>query len=300
MSYTLTVINEDWVLPNANFKYVKSSGIVNLIEDFPLESKNYKKSNPTADVYVQFYYTAGKGQLIEFTDTFNFSDNFSIDKLYAYGNVLKLKFKNINTKTTGNLDFVVTITVKNRTGAETFETIETIYINGNVDITDNAGTITHNLESVNFANDDLFINALSDSAYLLEITSEITYQGKTKEVVLEELFLDGKSSTNLKGVFQPFIYLTDNQINEFFEEFKLNIEPATAVITAKFLNEKFETLQTTSVGTFSFFAGKKDNLPKNNDEIVRSMNYNTFLPLPYEYPTQNIKITYNELEKNHR
>ena len=55
MSYTLTVINEDWVLPNANFKYVKSSGIVNLIEDFPLESKNYKKSNPTADVYVQFY-----------------------------------------------------------------------------------------------------------------------------------------------------------------------------------------------------------------------------------------------------
>ena len=27
------------------------------------------------------------------------------------------------------------------------------------------------------------------------------------------------------------------------------------------------------------------------------MNYNTFLPLPYEYPTQNIKITYNELEK---
>ena len=129
MSDTLTVINEEWVLPNANFKYVKSSGIVNLIEDFALESKNYKKSNPTADVYVQFYYTAGKGQIIEFTDTFNFSDNFSIDKLYAYGNVLKLKFKDINTKTTGNLDFVVTITVKNRTGAETFETIETININ---------------------------------------------------------------------------------------------------------------------------------------------------------------------------
>ena len=297
MSYTLTVINEEWVLPNANFKYVKSSGIVNLIEDFALESKNYKKSNPTADVYVQFYYTAGKGQIIEFTDTFNFSDNFSIDKLYAYGNVLKLKFKDINTKTTGNLDFVVTITVKNRTGAETFETIETIYIDGNVDITDNAGTITHNLESVNFANDDLYINALSDSTYLLELTSEITYQGKTKEVVLEELFLDGKSSTNLKGVFQPFIYLTDDQINEFFEEFKLNIEPATVVITAKFLNEKFETLQTTSVGTFSFYAGKKANLFNNGDVINRSLNYNTFLPLPYEYPTQNIKITYNELEK---
>ena len=187
---------------------------------------------------------------------------------------------------------MVTITVKNRTGAEIFETIETIYIDGNVDITDNAGTITHNLESVNFANDDLFINALSDSAYLLELTSEITYQGKTKEVVLEELFLDGKSSTNLKGVFQPFIYLTDDQINEFFEEFKLNIEPATVVITAKFLNEKFETLQTTSVGIFSFYAGKKANLFNNGDVINRSLNYNTFLALPYEYQTQDIAISF--------
>ena len=64
MSYTLTVINEDWVLPNANFKYVKSSGIVNLIEDFPLESKNYKKTNPNDEVYIQFSYTSDQSQVI--------------------------------------------------------------------------------------------------------------------------------------------------------------------------------------------------------------------------------------------
>ena len=192
---------------------------------------------------MQFYYTAGKGQIIEFIDTFNFSDNFSIDKLYAYGNVLKLKFKDINTKTTGNLDFVVTITVKNKTGASTFETIETIYIVGNVDITDNAGTITHNLESVNFANDDLYINALSDSTYLLELTSEITYQGKTKEVVLEELFLDGKSSTNLKGVFQPFIYLRSvNQLPHNLRHLRLcGIRSFLHFFVGNFYNLAFHT-----------------------------------------------------------
>ena len=44
MSYTLTVINEEWVLPNANFKYVKSSGIVNLIEDIISSINPYAKS----------------------------------------------------------------------------------------------------------------------------------------------------------------------------------------------------------------------------------------------------------------
>ena len=98
MAYNLSVINEDWVFPNSNFNYAKSSAFVDIIEDFPIESKNYKKSNPTANVYVQFSYTSDQSQVIEFIDTFNFTDNFSIEKLYAFGSLLKLKFKNINAK----------------------------------------------------------------------------------------------------------------------------------------------------------------------------------------------------------
>ena len=161
MAYNLSVINEDWVFPNSNFNYAKSSGFVDIIEDFPIESKNYKKSNPTANVYVQFSYTSDQSQVIEFIDTFNFTDNFSIEKLYAFGSLLKLKFKNINAKSVGNLNFTLTITVKNKTAESTYTTIETMNIPGKVVISNVAGSVSHNLQTVNFANEQLEITGTS-------------------------------------------------------------------------------------------------------------------------------------------
>ena len=292
MAYNLSVINEDWVIPNSNFNYAKSSTLVDVIEDFPLESKNYKKSNPTANVYVQFSYTSDQSQVIEFVDVFNFADNFSIDKLYAFGSLLKLKFKNINSKTVGNLNFTLTITVKNKTGTTTYETIETINIPGKVVISNQAGSVSHNLQTVNFANDQLQITGTSSISYIMQVKAVILYQGVTKEILLEDVFINGKSTCDLKGVFQPYIYLSDAQISEFFENYKLNIEPASVTISGKFLNEKFEVLQEFSVGTFSFYAGKKANLFNNGDVINRSLNYNTFLTLPYEYQTQDITLEF--------
>lgn len=292
MAYNLSVINEDWVFPNSNFNYAKSSGFVDIIEDFPIESKNYKKSNPTANVYVQFSYTSDQSQVIEFIDTFNFTDNFSIEKLYAFGSLLKLKFKNINSKTVGNLNFILTITVKNKTAESTYTTIETINIPGKVVISNVAGSVSHNLQTVNFANDQLEITGTSSVSYLMQLSAEIVYQGVTKEVQLEDVFIKNTAKSDLKGVFQPYIYLSDAQISEFFENYKLNIEPASVTISGKFLNEKFEVLQEFSVGTFSFYAGKKANLFNNGDVINRSLNYNTFLTLPYEYQTQDITLEF--------
>lgn len=292
MAYNLSVINEDWVFPNSNFNYAKSSAFVDITEDFPIESKNYKKSNPTANVYVQFSYTSDQSQVIEFIDTFNFTDNFSIEKLYAFGSLLKLKFKNINAKSVGNLNFTLTITVKNKIDASTYETIETINIPGKVVISNNAGSVSHNLQTVNFANDQLQITGTSSVSYLMQLSAEIVYQGVTKEVQLEDVFIKNTAKSDLKGVFQPYIYLSDAQISEFFENYKLNIEPAQITISGKFLNEKFEVLQEFSVGTFSFYAGKKANLFNNGDVINRSLNYNTFLTLPYEYQTQDITLEF--------
>ena len=292
MAYNLSVINEDWVFPNSNFNYTKSSTLVDVIEDFPLESKNYKKSNPTANVYVQFSYTSDQSQVIEFIDTFNFTDDFSIEKLYAFGSLLKLKFKNINAKSVGNLNFTLTITVKNRIDASTYTTIETINIPGKVVISNTAGSVSHNLQTVNFANDQLQITGTSSVSYLMQLSAEIIYQGVTKEVQLEDVFIKNTANSDLKGVFQPYIYLSDAQISEFFENYKLNIEPASVTISGKFLNEKFEVLQEFSVGTFSFYAGKKANLFNNGDVINRSLNYNTFLTLPYEYQTQDITLEF--------
>ena len=292
MAYNLSVINEDWVFPNSNFNYVKSSGIVDLLVDFPIESKNYKKSNPTANVYVQFSYTSDQSQVIEFIDTFNFTDNFSIEKLYAFGSLLKLKFKNINAKSVGNLNFTLTITVKNKTDASTYTTIETINIPGKVVISNVAGSVSHNLQTVNFANDQLEITGTSSVSYLMQLSAEIVYQGVTKQIQLEDVFIKNTANSDLKGVFQPYIYLSDAQITEFFENYKLNIEPAQITISGKFLNEKFEVLQEFSVGTFSFYAGKKANLFNNGDVINRSLNYNTFLTLPYEYQTQDITLEF--------
>lgn len=292
MAYNLSVINEDWVIPNSNFNYAKSSTLVDVIEDFPLESKNFKKSNPSANVYVQFSYTSDQSQVIEFIDTFNFTDNFSIEKLYAFGSLLKLKFKNINAKSVGNLNFTLTITVKNKTDASTYTTIETINIPGKVVISNVAGSVSHNLQTVNFANDQLEITGTSSVSYLMQLSAEIVYQGVTKEVQLEDVFIKNTAKSDLKGVFQPYIYLSDAQISEFFENYKLNIEPASVTINGKFLNEKFEVLQEFSVGTFSFYAGKKANLFNNGDVINRSLNYNTFLTLPYEYQTQDITLEF--------
>lgn len=298
MSYSLTVINENWVFPNAIFKYVKSSFFTDIIEDFILEAKNYKKSNPNDEVYIQFSYTSDQSQVIEFVDVFNFTDNFSIEKLYAYGNVLKLKFKNINTKSIGELNYNISIAVKAKTGTNTYTAIETVNIPGKVIISQDAGTITEELESVNFANDDLLITAISDSAYLLQINLEVNYLGVINKISLEELFVNGTLTCNLKGILQPYIYITDEQIEDFFTNFKTNLEPAIVKINYRFLNERFEEIGNLyHVDPFKFFAGKKENLPKEDEEILRSMNYNTFLPLAYEFKNQNIDITFNEIKK---
>lgn len=293
MAYNLSVINEDWVFPNSNFNYVKSSGIVDLLVDFPIECKNYKKTNPNDELYVSFRYSSWDFSIISFQDIFNFGDKFSIDKLYAFGSLLKLKFKNINTSNTypGGNEFIIYIDIFKKTN-NTYQTLETKYIEGKVIISNQAGSVSHNLQTVNFANDQLEITGTSSVSYLMQLSAEIVYQGVTKEVQLEDVFIKNTAKSDLKGVFQPYIYLSDAQISEFFENYKLNIEPASVTISGKFLNEKFEVLQEFSVGTFSFYAGKKANLFNNGDVINRSLNYNTFLTLPYEYQTQDITLEF--------
>lgn len=299
MSYSTTVINENWVFPTANFNYVKSSLLKDVIEDFPIEAKNYKKTNPNDDVYVQFSYTSDQGQVIEFVDIFNFTDNFPIEKLYAYGSIIKLKFKNVDVKNLGDLNFNFSIIVKKKNSNGTFTNLDSQPYNivGTLNISATAGTVIDNLGEVNFANDDLSITGMSSMGYILQINSTINYQGITKQLTIEELFINGKSEVSLNGIFQPYIYLTDTQINEFFNTYKLNIEPATITINAVILNNKFEVLQQNNLGNFKFFAGKEKNLYKQNQVIERSMNYNTFLPLAFEYQGQDVIIKYDGTEK---
>lgn len=299
MSYLLTIINENWIFPNANLSYVKSSQMIDLVVDFPIEAKNYKKSNPNDDIYVQFSYTSEQNQVIEFVDIFNFTGNFSIDKLYSYGSILKLKFKDVHTKTLGNLNFNLSILVKKKNSDGSFTNIDSQPYNipGVLQVQDTAGTVINNLALVNFANDNLNITGLSSIGYVLQINSTISYQGKTKQITIEELFINGKSIASLQGVFQPYIYLSETQIEEFFTTFKLNIEPAIVTINTVILNNQFEVLQQDNLGTFKFFAGKEKNLYKQNQIIERSMNYNTFLPLAFEYEGQDVKITFNGTEK---
>lgn len=167
-----------------------------------------------------------------------------------------------------------------------------------VTITPTTSKIINNLSDVyNFCLDkELFIEITDANAKFVKLKYTISFKGKTYISEFIYSFLNGKCRIEVAKPVQPYIFLTEEEINTFFSELKLDMVPADVTIEIKLQDEEYNDLETFSL-TAKFHAGYSKNIPEDGSVIERSLNYNTFLPLAYRYPTQDVVFNYRERSK---
>ena len=166
-----------------------------------------------------------------------------------------------------------------------------------VSITPTTTEITNNLSDViNYCLDPLILEITSTTAKFLRVKYAIDYKG----LVAEAEILNGIFNNNLKvdigKPIQPYIYLSEVDINNYFTNYKLDMAPANVVMTLETLDKKYEVLGTFTL-TAKFHAGKSSAVPADGSVINRRLNYNSVLPLVYRYPGENVEYKFQGKSK---
>ena len=166
-----------------------------------------------------------------------------------------------------------------------------------VTITPATTEITTNLNDVvNYCLDPLILEITSSTAKFLRVKYAIDYKGTIENTEI----LNGIFTNNLKvdigKPIQPYIYLSENDINNYFTNYQLDMSPANVVITLETLDANYDLLQTFSL-TAKFHAGKSTAVPQDGTVINRRLNYNSVLPLVYLFPGEKVEYIFNGTSK---
>lgn len=166
-----------------------------------------------------------------------------------------------------------------------------------VTITPATAEITTNLSNViNYCLDPLILEITSTSAKFLRVKYAIDYKG----IIENTEILNGIFNNNLKldigKPIQPYIYLSESEINTYFTNYQLDMSPANVVMTLETLDSNYDLLQTFSL-TAKFHAGKRTAVPEDGTVINRKLNYNSVLPLVYRYPGENVEYKFRGKSK---
>lgn len=166
-----------------------------------------------------------------------------------------------------------------------------------VTITPTTTEITNNLSDViNYCLDPLILEITSTTAKFLRVKYAIDYKGS---IVNTEIF-NGVFNNNLKvdigKAIQPYIYLSEVDINNYFENYQLDMAPANVVMTLETLDGKYDILAAFSL-TAKFHPGKSNAVPADGSVINRRLNYNSVLPLVYRFPGENVEYKFQGKSK---
>lgn len=163
-----------------------------------------------------------------------------------------------------------------------------------VTITPTTTDITTNLSDlVNYCLDDLKLEFTSATAKFLRVKYAIDYKGITTNTEVLHGVFNGFLKIEIGKPIQPYIYLSEADISNFFDNYHLDVSPATVAITLETLDGDYTILETYTLSA-KFHAGKSNAIPIDGTTVNRSLNYNSVLPLAYRYPTQNVEFTFQE------
>lgn len=296
---TPTGYHVDWSLPPAiNVAYVKGTGltldrIVNVvIKDFALThlpgTINMEWSYQHDDV--------NNPLVLGLSGDINFDTVYPLD-LTMYGKycILTLNMSNLHLMLPGVHTSEIKIVVKNASNTIVEEKVIpftlTVY---------DAGTITLNVNplSTNFCLDDLFCEVNSDIAKFVNVRYTILYKGETRVIESQFIIFHNYCKAPIGREIQPYIYLSEAEIDQFFELYKLDMKPALVDIRIALLDIDFQEIVYNEFLGVKFHAGRRKNIPSENSIIERSGSWNTFLPLVYEWPMANVLFKYRDQIKS--
>lgn len=161
-----------------------------------------------------------------------------------------------------------------------------------VTITPPTTDITTNLSDlVNYCLDDLKLEFTSAAAKFLRVKYAVDYNGQIDEFEMLHGVFNNFLKIDIAKPIQPYIYLSETDISNFFGNHHLDVAPATVAITLETLDGNYTMLQSYALSA-KFHAGRSNAIPVDGVTINRSLNYNSVLPLAYRYPTKNVEFTY--------
>lgn len=292
----ITVLNDptnssvfpDWELPaSIDITYSKGGGN-NFTKLFSMRIKDYTATETAGTLKV----IVTMPNISPSTTELSGGLVFGTDTVFTFGTFynLQLKFFSINLLLAGAYSTTITLTVKRISDDSVVET-KTIPVN--VTIID-SGEIVNNLDpNLNFClDDDLYFKVTTNVSKFIRVNSKITYKNKVTN--LEHLYavLDGEVSIPIGVPVQPYIYLSETEIDSFFTNYKLDMVPADVELDVYFLSQDYVEEKHYQLGIFKFHAGRSKNIPEDDSLIERSLSYNSYLPLAYRYPTQNIEFIF--------
>lgn len=290
-SNSSAVSNVDWILPTSiDLQFSKGFG-TSLSKSFSMVFKDYIATDPVDTLTAEFSFTGLNPFVLSFQNTFQFDTQFLMtDAIYGDNYNLILNFANANLALPGTYTGEIFITIT-KGGGTLFYDDKTIPVN--ITVID-AGELDTNLSpELNFCLDpDLFLNVTSNLAKYVSVLYSIYYKGKTKDFKYQYAVIDDNLSVKIGEAVQPYIYLDETEINNYFSNLMLDMAPAIVELKVKFLDINFVELNEYNLGNFNFHAGKFSNLPKYGEIIERSLNYNSYLPMAFQYQNQNVDFNF--------
>ena len=296
---TPTGYHVDWSLPSAlNISFVKGTGL-SLDRIINVVVKDFTLTHPPGTLNMEWTYDhddINNPMIMTLNGDINFNTIYNLDSL-MYGKycILTLNLTNLHLLLPGI--HTSNIRIKVRDAGNTI--VDDITIVLTLTVYD-AGTITFNVNPLtnNFCLDDLFFEVNSNVAKFAKIRYTIKYKGVTNVVESEFIVFENYCKAPIGREVQPYIYLSESEIAQFFQIYKLDMKPALVDIKITLLDGDFQELVHNEYLEVKFHAGKRRNMPVARSTIERSGSWNTFLPLVYEWQNSHVLFRFKNQIKS--
>lgn len=216
-----------------------------------------------------------------------------------YGAIFILGFKIENTQdlAEGVYDFEIQIVVKKISTGDIVET-KTIPVALNVK---NPGTISTQIDEPQylFCLDQNIINIESKIGRFVDLIFLITYKQLTYVLKSRHVIFRDVCELNIGKEIQPYVYLSEAEIESFFTTKNLDMKPALVNLKVSIYDEDFNEILFEEFTGLKFHAGKSKNIPEDGSTVERSLSWNTWLPLAYRYPFETVTFKYKEYSKSY-
>lgn len=155
---------------------------------------------------------------------------------------------------------------------------------------------TNNLELLNYCLDENWIEVNYTDAKFCRFKFTVINSGL--EIQDENLFAlnKGKYKFNPGKLFQSYTGLSEDQIDTFFTDYHIDVAPSIVRMKIEFLNGSYDFMNSYDFPDLKFHNGRFSAIPADGSEMIRSLSYNTVLPLAYRYSNNPVIFKYRDRE----
>lgn len=155
-----------------------------------------------------------------------------------------------------------------------------------------SGAIVNNLSpALNFCLDpDLFFQVQSQTGKFARVKYQIYYKSKAVAMTYEFAFMNNLVRLEVGKPIQPYIYLNEAEIRQFFALGRLDMVPAIVNISVEILDGSRTVTDSFLLGDYLFHAGRSAAF--SAPAPVRGLNYNSVLPMAYLFSGQFVDVVY--------